>query len=62
MLRLELLDQKMTTGAELTIADGKTYGALSNSLRLCLRELGGRKAKPSLTLADIANRHAGARP
>jgi hypothetical protein len=61
MLRLELLDGKMEDGSW-TDHDARTFGGLSNNLRLCLREL-GLKAAPKdkpLSLADIAARHSGA--
>jgi hypothetical protein len=61
MLRLELLDGKMADGSW-TDHDARTFGGLSNNLRLCLRELGLKavpKDKP-LSLADIAARHGGA--
>ena len=44
LLRLELLDEKMS-GGSWTDADSRTFGGLSNSLRLALREL-GIKAQP----------------
>jgi hypothetical protein len=58
MLRLELLDAKMASG-NWTEYDGRVFGALSNHVRLCCRELG---MKPSVvdktpSLADIAARH-----
>jgi hypothetical protein len=43
MLRLELLDAKMAAG-ELSAHDARTFSALSNSVRLCLRELGLKTA------------------
>jgi hypothetical protein len=58
MLRLELLDGKMADGSW-TDHDARTFGGLSNALRLMLRELGlnaAPKNKP-LSLADIAARH-----
>ena len=51
MLRLELLDEKSTAGT-LTDHDGKTFGALSNQVRLLAREL-GLKAAPSEKAADL---------
>jgi hypothetical protein len=39
MLRLELLDEKMATG-NWTDHDGRTFGGLTNPVRLMLRELG----------------------
>jgi hypothetical protein len=59
MLRLELLDERVLAGVDLSAHDGAVYGALNNTLRLALRELGlkGKPAKaPSLT--EIAARHA----
>lgn len=52
-LRLELFDEKMTAGAT-SDHDARIYGALHNSFRLMLRELGlkAATAKPA-TLADI---------
>jgi hypothetical protein len=44
MLKLEMFDAKMT-GGNWTDHDARTYGGLSNSLRLMLREL-GLKAAP----------------
>ena len=57
MLRLELFDTKMVKG-NFTTHDAHVYGGLSNTLRLCLRELGikSQPAKP-VTLNDIAARH-----
>jgi hypothetical protein len=48
MLRLELLDEKMSAGTW-SDHDGRVYGALNNSLRLYLRELGLKpaEAKPA---------------
>jgi hypothetical protein len=58
MLRLELLDAKMSTG-NWTDHDARTFGGLNNALRLALRELGVRetKPKPIPTIAEIAARH-----
>jgi hypothetical protein len=55
LLRLELFDEKMTSG--LTDHDARVYGGLSNTLRLAMRELGLRGAadKPR-TLADVLNK------
>ena len=59
LLRLELLDQKMSDGSW-TDHDARTFGGLSNNLRLTLREL-GLKGAPVTTappsLAEIAARH-----
>jgi hypothetical protein len=54
MLRLELLDEKLT-GGKWSDHDAREFGGLSNSLRLTLREL-GLKAQPAdkaPTLDDI---------
>jgi hypothetical protein len=47
VLRLELLDEKMAAG-NWTDGDARTFGGLSNALRLMLREL-GLKAVPQTT-------------
>jgi hypothetical protein len=54
MLRLELLDDKMTSG-KWTDHDARTFGGLSNALRLMLRELGLKAATQDklLSLDDI---------
>jgi hypothetical protein len=62
-LRLALFDEKITAGS-LTDNDARTYGALHNSFRLLIREIG---IKPSvarpLTLAEtIARRHQANQP
>ena len=51
-LRLERFDEKLAAG-QLTDHDGRVYGALHNSFRLLLRELGikGAAARPP-TLAE----------
>lgn len=41
LLRLELLDQKIARGEELTDHDGRIAHALRNSIRLMLRDLEG---------------------
>ena len=46
MLRLELLDEKMTAGTW-TDHDARTFGGLSNAVRLLAREL-GVKAPPAV--------------
>jgi len=46
MLRLELLDDKTKDGA-LIERDGREYGALTNGLRLALRELGIKGREPA---------------
>ncbi len=52
MLRLQLLDEKMEAGSW-TDHDARTFGGLSNSLRLMLRELGLKAAvAPPPSLAD----------
>jgi hypothetical protein len=52
MLRLELMDLKMATG-DWTEQDGRVFGGLNNSLRLCLRELGVKSMlEPQMSLAD----------
>jgi hypothetical protein len=50
MLRLELLDAKMTDGSA-TDHDWRVFGGLSNSVRLMLRELGIKSAPPSRRLS-----------
>jgi hypothetical protein len=45
-LRLELFDIKIESGKDMTVFDAKIYGALHNSFRLMLREL-GLKSAPS---------------
>ena len=61
MLQLEKLDAKMASG-NWTDHDARTYGGLSNNLRLTIRELDkgrGRAAEKSVpSLADIVARHA----
>jgi hypothetical protein len=61
MLRLELLDAKMAVGSW-TDHDARTFGGLSNNLRLTLRELGlkPREKHKAPSLAEIAARHRGA--
>jgi hypothetical protein len=55
MLRLEAFDARMASGAW-TDGDARTYGGLSNSLRLMLRELGFRSAtERPRRLADVLN-------
>jgi hypothetical protein len=57
MLQLEKLDSKLAIG-NWTDHDARTYGGLSNTLRLCLRELGLRPpaSKPKSPLADHFSR------
>lgn len=52
-LRLELFDEKLAAGP-ITDVDSRTYGALHNSFRLMLRDLGikGAAARPA-TLAEV---------
>jgi hypothetical protein len=54
MLRLELLDEKLT-GGTWTDHDARTFGGLTNALRLMLRELGLKSATQDklLSLDDI---------
>ena len=55
MLRLELIDEKLTSG-KLSAHDARTFSALSNQVRLIARELGLKQAstaKALLTLADV---------
>jgi hypothetical protein len=52
-LKLELFDAKMA-GGNWTDHDARTYGGMSNSLRLMLRELGLKPLTPRTpTLADV---------
>jgi hypothetical protein len=57
MLQLEKLDSKLAIG-NWTDHDARTYGGLSNTLRLCLRELGLRPSapKPMSPLAEHFSR------
>jgi hypothetical protein len=58
MLRLELFDEKMDKGGW-SDHDARTYGGLSNNLRLCLRELGIKAPpapKPVSELAEYFSR------
>jgi hypothetical protein len=60
MLALELYDEKLATGGEFTAHDARSFSALSNMVRLGLRDLGLKPApreKPA-TLAEIVARHA----
>jgi hypothetical protein len=64
MLRLELLDEKMTAGAW-TDHDARTFGGLSNAVRLLARELGLKAVSAAKTpdLADyLSQRSKGAAP
>ncbi len=59
-LQLELFDQKLAAGKEFTAHDARAFSALSNQIRLGLRDLGLKAApkdKPP-SIADIAARHA----
>jgi hypothetical protein len=58
-LKLELYDQKLTSG-DLTDHDSRMYGGLSNNLRLLLRELGVKTPSVDRTpsLRDIVAEHA----
>jgi hypothetical protein len=51
MLRLELLDEKLTAGTW-TDHDARTFGGLSNAVRLLAREL-GVKAAPAEKTPDL---------
>jgi hypothetical protein len=59
MLRLELLDEKLAKGVWAD-HDARTFGGLSNALRLVLRELGvkglSKEGPPSLD--DVVAEHA----
>lgn len=63
MLKLEMLDAKIASGIW-TDFDARTFGGLSSSLRLALRELGLRKeaATPRNPLAAHFARPHGAAP
>jgi hypothetical protein len=63
MLQLEKLDSKLASG-NWTDHDARTYGGLSNTLRLCLRELGLRPPAPTPTspLAEHFRRPQSAAP
>jgi hypothetical protein len=52
VLRLDFLDEKMASGT-LTDHDAKAFSALSNTVRLCLREL-GIKATPTKRANPLA--------
>jgi hypothetical protein len=54
MLRLELVDEKMTSGKELSAHDARTFSALSNQVRLISRELGLRAAAAKAKAPDLA--------
>jgi hypothetical protein len=51
MLRLELLDLKMAEG-NWTEQDGRVFGGLNNTVRLCLRELGVKTTVKPPSLAS----------
>ncbi|MDE3176812.1 MAG: hypothetical protein KGM15_11985 [Pseudomonadota bacterium] len=60
MLQLELFDQKPSTDGEFTAHDARAFSALSNQVRLGLRDIGLKSApkdKPA-TVAEIAARCA----
>jgi hypothetical protein len=61
MLRLELLDEKMTAGTW-TDHDARTFGGLSNAVRLLARELGlkGAPAEKPPSLGDYLAAKTGA--
>jgi hypothetical protein len=59
MLKLELLDSKMTSG-NWTDHDARTFGGLNNVVRLCLRELGVKSApKRGPSLQEYLSERAG---
>jgi len=61
MLRLAQFDDQMATGKELSDHSGRVYGALNNTLRLALRELGlkGGSAKPKApTISELVAKYA----
>jgi hypothetical protein len=55
-LRLQLFDEKIDAGAAMTDHDSRVYGALHNSFRLLIRELGLKSdaAPKAPSLADVA--------
>lgn len=57
-LQLEIFDVKFATGADFTAHDARAFSALSNQIRLGLRDLGLTAApvKPA-ALGDIVARH-----
>jgi hypothetical protein len=59
MLQLEILDEKLCKSDSWSDHDARTYGGLSNGLRLMLRELGlkGTVADKPPSLDAIAARH-----
>ena len=58
-LRLELMDEELLQTGELSAYASRAYGALSNALRLNLRELGIKPPEPKpASLGDIMARHA----
>ena len=61
MLQLEMFDDKLSNGGEWTAHDARAFSALSNQVRLGLRDLGLKAAKPDKTpsVADIATRYKG---
>jgi hypothetical protein len=63
MLKLEMFDSKLS-GGNWTDHDARTYGGLSNALRLMLRELGLKpESKPkALSLAEYLAASAARQP
>lgn len=58
-LQLEMFDDKLATGGEFTAHDARAFSALSNQVRLGLRDLGLKTAPKDKapSIADIAARH-----
>jgi len=59
-LRLEIFDERLAAGGEITTSEGKVYGALNTTLRMAIRELGlkgGPIAPKTPTVAEIAARY-----
>lgn len=58
-LQLEFFDQKLSAGGKFTAHDARAFSALSNQVRLCLRDLGlkgaPRDKTPSLAEYLAAN-------
>jgi len=63
-LQLDLLGERLASGANWTPHDGRTFAALQNSFRLSLRELGLEPTKPKpATITEImAARQRGEAP
>lgn len=58
-LRLELFDEKLTTGKKLTEHDSRVYGALHNSFRLLVRELSAKQPPAKkMTAAELMRQKA----